>query len=64
MVRSRQMKMTIGRIMEFILRKHVEALLNPSIHKPFAWALYETWKWVDENEKPRKVVENGEIAGK
>lgn len=49
--------MTIGRIMDFILRKHTEAVLNPNVQKPYAWAIYQTWKWVDENEKPRKVVE-------
>lgn len=53
------MGMTIGRIMDFILRKHTEAVLNPTVQKPYAWALYKTWKWVDENEKPREVVEDG-----
>lgn len=51
--------MTIGRIMDFMLRKHTEAVLNPNVQKPYAWALYKTWKWVDENEKPRKVLEDG-----
>ena len=29
--------MTVGRVMDFILRKHTEALLNPIVQKPFAW---------------------------
>ena len=51
--------MTIGKILDFMLMKHTGAVLNPMVNKPFAWAVYQTWKWVDENEKPRKVVENG-----
>ena len=53
------MKMTIGRIVDFMLKKHTEALLNPMIYKPYAWAVYQTWKWVNENEKPREVMDNG-----
>lgn len=53
------MGMTIGRIMDFVLKKHIEAVLNPIVQKPYAWAVYQTWKWVDANEKPRKVVDNG-----
>ena len=55
------MGMTIGRIMDFILRKHTEAVLNPIVQKPYAWAIYQTWKWVDENEKPREVADNGNV---
>lgn len=54
------MGMTIGRIMDFILRKHTDAVLNPIIQKPYAWAVYQTWKWVDANEKPRKVEEDSD----
>ena len=25
------------------------------INKPISWALYQTWKWADEREKPRGV---------
>ena len=30
-------------------QKHSEALSNPHIKKPLAWALYEVWKEVDKN---------------
>lgn len=52
------MGMTIGRIMDYILKRHAEALLNPMVQKPYAWAIYQTWKWVNANEKPRKVADN------
>lgn len=29
------------------------AVDNKVIFKPVAWALYQTWKWADEREKPR-----------
>lgn len=29
------------------------------VHKPMAYALYQVWKWFDENEKPR-IVEGSE----
>ena len=31
-----------------------EAMRRDDIYKPFAWAVYQTWKWVDINETPRK----------
>ena len=34
-----------------------EAVKNPAIRKPIAWALYQTWKWADEHEKPREAGE-------
>ena len=31
------------------LREQYERAQNmPHIHKPLAWALYQTWRWVDE----------------
>lgn len=46
--------MTIGNVIDRILKYHAEALLNPVIKKPFAWSIFQTWKWVDEHEKPRE----------
>ena len=34
-----------------------KAVKNPAIRKPIAWALYQTWKWADEHEKPREAGE-------
>ena len=31
-----------------------KALKWDFVQKPVSWALYQTWKWADENEKPRK----------
>ena len=45
--------MTIGNVIDRILKYHAEALLDPVIKKPFAWSLFQTWKWVDEHEKSR-----------
>ena len=30
-----------------------KAMKNPFIRKPIAWSLYQTWIWVNENEKER-----------
>lgn len=51
--------MTIGEIIDKVIKYHAEALLRTDIRKPFAWALYKTWKWVDEKEKERAVLEDG-----
>lgn len=48
--------MTIGKVIDRILKYHAEALIRADIQKPFAWAVYQTWKWVDEHEKSRKAV--------
>ena len=29
------------------------------VRKPMAYALYQVWKWFDENEKPR-IAESGD----
>ena len=52
-------EMTIGNIIDRILKYHAESLIRTDIQKPFAWSVYQTWKWVDEQEKPRK---KGEIS--
>ena len=31
-----------------------KAMKNPFIRKPIAWSLYQTWIWVNENEKERE----------
>lgn len=49
--------MTIENIVDMILKYHAEGLMRSDIHKPFAWAVYQTWKWVDSHEKSRKESE-------
>ena len=52
--------MTISNVKKFhkttskLLEKYVEGLANQWIHKPMAWALYETWKAIDKTEKERE----------
>ena len=39
---------------ELMLEKYVEyGMNNKYIKKPIAWALYQTWKWANFNEKER-----------
>lgn len=51
--------MNRGTVIEHFLKNWEYAEKTDYIRKPFAWALLETWKWVDEREKPREVVEDG-----
>ena len=47
--------MTIGKIIDKILDYYFDAVSNDAIRKPYAWAVYQTWKWVDAREgKGRK----------
>lgn len=40
---------------ELKLEKLVEqAQKNPYIRKPISWALYQTWKWANQNEEERE----------
>ena len=46
--------MTIGKVIDHIIQEHNEAINNRWIEKPMAYAIYQTWKWIDAKEKPRK----------
>lgn len=48
---------TIGKIIDMIVTNFNVALNTKSIRKPLSWALYQTWKWVDHNEKSRFSAE-------
>ena len=52
-------KMTFGKVIDIILKYHAEALLDPVIKKPYAWSLFQAWKWVDKHEKPREEAADG-----
>lgn len=45
--------MTFGKIIDKIIDFYFEAVSNDSIVKPFSWAVYQTWKWVDKRERKR-----------
>ena len=48
----------LEKIVERLICNHVKALNRPYVQKPWAWALYETWKYVDAHEKPREVKDD------
>ena len=48
------MKMTTDKAFQQFLMYYNRAVDNEVIFKPVAWALYQTWKWADANEKPQK----------
>jgi hypothetical protein len=33
-----------------------QAIEDKNIKKPIAWALYQTWKWADFNEKEEVLI--------
>lgn len=39
--------MTIGKIIDYFISFYYQV---KDIHKPFSWALYQTWLLVDEEE--------------
>ena len=52
--------MTLGKVFSHIQSLYQQALINPTIRKPIAWALYQTWRWVDAQEDERGG--DGEIS--
>ena len=44
------MKMTIGKVVDELLKNYEYSKSQNWIEKPFSWALYQTWKWADEKE--------------
>ena len=42
--------MTAKKVIDIFNRYLVKAIDNPTIKKPYAWALYQTWKEVDRKE--------------
>lgn len=49
--------MSIGQIIDRFLKEYNNAIKWDYVHKPKAYALYQTWKWVDAEEKPRQREE-------
>ena len=47
-------KITPGNAIDCFLDKLKYAYKYDYINKPVSWALYQTWKWADKNEKERK----------
>lgn len=49
--------MKIEKALAHLLGEYNKCKDDQTIHKPVSYALYRTWGWCDENEKPR--AENG-----
>lgn len=45
--------MTLKLAIQYLTKKYDLAQQNEYIKKPLAWALYQTWKYVDSKEKAR-----------
>lgn len=48
------MKITLGKIIDKLVKLHEVATVRKYIQKPWSWALYQTWEWCNFNEKPRE----------
>lgn len=48
--------MTIRRLLDTLLLNLEIAQKDKTIKKPFSWALYKTWKTVDQFEKEREEI--------
>lgn len=51
----------LGKAIADLIAAYEDAIHNDFVHKPVSYALYQTWKKWDENEKPRKTKLNNEI---
>lgn len=45
--------MTLKSVIQYLTKRYDTAQQNKVIKKPLAWALYQTWKYVDSKEKAR-----------
>lgn len=46
--------MTIGKVVDHFIIEYNSAMNNPYVRRPISYALYQTWKWSEKIEKPRK----------
>lgn len=46
---------TIGTAIDYLLLYIEKAKENDNIKKPISWALYQTWKWIDEREIEKPI---------
>lgn len=52
--------MTPNRAIRKFLQLYAETFTKTFIQKPISKALYDTWRWADSKEKPRKESEGKE----
>lgn len=46
-------KITLGRVIDKLMFFYERACSRPDVGRKYSWALYQTWKWCDENEEWR-----------
>jgi hypothetical protein len=49
--------MTIEDVVRHVYTIYHAAKDQEYINKPLSFAVYETWKWIDKQEKPRRTKE-------
>lgn len=45
---------TPSKAIDKLMENYAYALKWDYVRKPMSWALYQTWKWADENERERR----------
>ena len=56
---KKKVNVSLKRAINTLACKYAYAIQNPGIFKPVSWALYQTWKEIDEVERYR----DGHIDG-
>ena len=51
-------KINVGSIINRLEKFYGQALAQKYIRKPWAWALYQTWKVIDQIEPERSLNDN------
>ena len=54
-------KTFLGNTIAYLEKKLEEAEKSDYVEKPLSWALYQTWKWVDQQEQPRPRQEAARV---
>ena len=56
--------MTLGKVVDHFVCEYKAALNNSFVIKPMSYALYQTWKWLDDHEKPRSKGDAEECSSR
>ena len=50
------MKVTLDKAIKELCTMYGRGITNKYVFKPVSWALYQTWKKIDELEDPRYII--------
>ena len=50
MMSGKKKEVSIDKAISILLKMHRKALNSPYVKHPVAWALYHTWKLIDDNQ--------------